>query len=161
MKCCRCFFLLTIFLLSSLQAQKTHDYCAPCHGEQVTDFKTHPHFAKGLSCDICHGESLKHRTSTGAAPPDRVAAPDEVPALCGTCHAPEGKQYAASKHGKLVLAQAKVKSPNCATCHGVHNLRTVKQTEQQCNRCHVSLPASCKPVGCVTCHKPHLMLAAK
>jgi hypothetical protein len=75
---------LLVLWAPALFAQKTQEYCAPCHAEQVSDFETHPHFAKGLSCDACHGQSVKHRTSTGAASPDKVAAPDEVPALCGT-----------------------------------------------------------------------------
>jgi hypothetical protein len=155
-------YLFFLLCAVSLWAQKTHEYCAPCHGEQVTDFQTHPHSAKGLSCDACHGESVKHRTSTGAASPDRVAAPDEVPALCGTCHPAQKKDYLTSKHAALVMSHAKVKSANCATCHGVHALRTVKQTQQQCQKCHVTLPASCKSdVSCVSCHSPHTMTAKR
>jgi hypothetical protein len=124
---------MTLYLLLLLLAQKTHEFCAPCHSEQVADFQTHPHFQKGLSCDACHGPSVKHRTSTGAVPPDRVAAPDEVPALCGGCHAAEAKEFLDSKHGKLVMARSKVKAANCTTCHGVHNLR---MPQASCMSCH-------------------------
>ncbi len=152
---------LLLFVLP-LGAQKTHEYCAPCHAEQVADLETHPHFAKGLSCDACHGQSVKHRTSTGAASPDRVAAPDEVPALCGSCHAAQKKEYLTTKHAALVVSRSAVKSANCATCHGVHSLRTAKQMQQQCVKCHAVLPAPCKPeVGCVSCHAPHRMTAKR
>ena len=155
-------WLLLLFCALLVGAQKTHEYCAPCHAEQVADLQTHPHFVKGLSCDACHGQSVKHRTSTGAASPDRVAAPDEVPALCGACHAVEKKEYLTTKHAALVVARAAVKSANCATCHGVHSLRTAKETQQQCLKCHAMLPASCKPeAGCVSCHAPHLMTAKR
>ena len=148
-----------LLLTHSLPAQKTHEFCAPCHSEQVADFQTHRHFEKGLSCDACHGPSVKHRTSTGAVSPDRVAAPDEVPALCGGCHASPQKQFLASKHGALVMARSKVKAANCATCHGVHNLRTARQTQQQCQKCHATLPAAHPAIAaetfCVSCHAGH------
>ena len=153
-------FLFAILLAIPLLGQKTQEYCAPCHAEQLGDFETHPHAAKGLSCDACHGTSVKHRTTTGGAPPDRVAAPDEVPALCGTCHPAEKKDYLTTKHATLVMSRAAAKSANCATCHGVHALRTAKETQQQCLKCHTTLPASCKPESsCVSCHVPHTMKA--
>jgi hypothetical protein len=144
------------YLLLLLLAQKTHEFCAPCHSEQIADLQTHAHFRKGLSCDACHGPSLKHRTSTGAVPPDRVAAPDEVPALCGSCHSIEQKEYLESKHGKLVMARSKVKAANCTTCHGVHNLR-----QPQCQRCHATLasahPAVAAEASCMSCHSKHTL----
>jgi Cytochrome c3 len=155
-------FLLVVTLPGL--AQKTHEFCASCHSEQVADFQTHPHFQKGLSCDACHGASVKHRTSTGAVPPDRVAAPDEVPALCGGCHGAEQKEYLASAHGKLVVSRSKTKAANCATCHGVHNLRNAKQTQLQCGRCHAMLAASHPAVtagaSCMSCHAKHTLVAA-
>ena len=158
---------LTLLLLAlPLLAQKTQEFCAPCHSEQVADFETHKHFQKGLSCDACHGPSVKHGASTGAVSPDRVAAPDEVPALCGGCHAGQQKEFLASKHGALVMARSKVKAANCATCHGVHNLRTASQTLQQCQKCHPALPAShpaaAATAACMSCHDRHtLRVAAK
>lgn len=160
-------FLAVLVWLVPALAQKTHEFCAPCHAEQVTDFQAHPHFQKGLNCDACHGSSVKHRTSTGAAPPDRVAAPDEVPALCGGCHAQQAKDYAITRHSKLVLEHAGVKAANCATCHGVHNLRTPAQIARQCERCHATVPSSCKAapakkaaaVSCMNCHATHTLIA--
>jgi hypothetical protein len=155
--------VVLIFLALPLLAQKTHEVCAPCHSEQVADLETHPHFRKGLSCDACHGASVKHRTSTGAVPPDQVAAPDEVPALCGACHASEEKEYISSKHGKLVMARSSPRAANCATCHGVHNLRSAKQTQMQCQRCHGTLsaahPAMASGASCIACHAKHTLLA--
>jgi len=145
-------------------AQKTHEFCAACHTEQVTDFQSHPHFQKNLSCDICHGASVKHRTSTGAAAPDRVAAPDEVPALCGTCHEAALKEYLTSKHAALLAQRAKVKTANCGGCHGVHGFRAAAQIERQCHRCHSSLPAShpkMQNASCTSCHAKHTLAAKR
>jgi hypothetical protein len=126
-----------LWFAAALAAQPVHELCSACHAEQVADFEPHPHFAKKLSCDICHGRSEKHMKAVGSAPPDRVAAPDEVPALCGTCHAPQLKEYSPTAHAKLVLARAKTKAPNCASCHGYHGPRPAKA---QCSRCHMETP---------------------
>ncbi|MGH9628930.1 MAG: hypothetical protein ACRD7E_11450 [Bryobacteraceae bacterium] len=145
-------------------AQRAHELCAACHSEQVEDFKSHPHFVKNLSCDACHGASEKHRNAAGGAAPDRVAAPDEVPALCGSCHPAAQKEFAPSAHGKLVLSRSKTRAANCATCHGVHSPRTARAAEQQCSRCHASLPEACKApvekkeaISCMNCHHPHTL----
>ena len=149
-----------MWLFALLLAQPAHELCSACHATQVEDFKTHAHFAKNLSCDACHGPSVKHRTTTGNAPPDRVAAPDEVPALCGACHTSQLKEYSSSRHAKLVAERSKVRSANCATCHGVHSARKTAQILVQCARCHSSLPATCnRQAGCVSCHQKHTMAA--
>ncbi|MGH9662041.1 MAG: cytochrome c3 family protein, partial [Bryobacteraceae bacterium] len=83
---------MTTLALLWMLAQKAHEYCVACHTSQVEDFQAHKHFERGLSCDACHGASVKHRTSTGAVSPDRVAAADEQPALCGGCHAGPSKE---------------------------------------------------------------------
>ena len=92
-------------------------------------------------------------------------APDEVPALCGTCHGAQQKEFLASKHGALVMARSKVKAANCATGHGLHSLRTARQTQQQCQKCHARLtsphPAVAAAVSCMRCHAKHTLLAVK
>ncbi|MBI3697437.1 MAG: hypothetical protein HY238_21710 [Acidobacteria bacterium] len=162
--------VILALLALPVAAQKPHELCEVCHTETVKDFLTHPHFQKGLECNLCHGESVKHRTSQGHAEPDRVAPPHEIPALCGGCHTGKGPktiqaEYAASKHGKLVLEQAKVRAPHCGTCHGVHSVRKGNTVEVQCRKCHAALPASCSAappkasvtVSCAACHSPHTL----
>ncbi len=159
-----------LFCLSvPLFPEETHDSCGICHTETLKDFLAHPHSKKQVSCDACHGESLRHRTSQGHAEPDRVAAPDEIPSLCGSCH--PGKeatsildQFSESKHGKLVLQKSKTRAPHCGTCHGVHLLLRGGSIEAQCKRCHTQLPSTClspqsnrSTVSCVTCHAPHTL----
>ena len=163
--------LLMTLLAGPATAQKQHELCAVCHSDTVKDFLAHPHFQKGLECDACHGESARHRTSEGHAEPDRVAAPAQIPALCGGCHTGKGAtsiltEYSKSKHGRLVLEQSKVRAPHCGACHGVHSVRAPKAIEAQCKRCHATLPAACSAsppraaaVSCAACHKPHTFLA--
>ena len=166
--------LVLIFGTSLFADEKTRDFCKVCHGETVQDFLSHPHSEKGLDCDTCHGESVKHRSSQGHTEPDRIAAPHEVPALCGGCHAGKGsstiqEQYSSSKHGRLVLAKSRVRSPHCGTCHGVHSVRSPQGIEAQCKRCHTQLPASCTVtaastkarVSCANCHTAHLFAVKK
>jgi hypothetical protein len=158
--------ILVLLLLASISwTQEFGKFCAPCHSEQLERVKTHRHFGKGVACEICHGASVAHRTSIGASSPDNVAAPDEVSALCGECHADARKDYDASKHGKLVAARSKTKSANCGTCHGVHESRKGEVMKRQCDRCHESLPASCQKkvevsanrLVCAACHVPHTL----
>jgi hypothetical protein len=157
--------LLFTLLMASLSAQEIGNLCAPCHGEYVAGLKTHKHSAKGIGCEVCHGSSQQHRNAAGATSPDRVAAPDEVPALCGGCHTAQRKQYERSKHGVLVLARSKTRAANCGTCHGVHSPRTASAMERQCVRCHASLPDACRKrvtvasgkLRCGVCHSPHTL----
>jgi len=155
------------------QAPKQHELCAVCHSDTVKDFLAHPHAQAGMECNACHGESLRHRTSEGHAEPDRVAAPAEIPALCGACHLgksamPILAEFAESQHGKVLRAQSKIRAPHCGTCHGVHTVRTAKAMEAQCGRCHAQLPAACSApppraaaVSCEGCHAPHWFRAKR
>lgn len=147
-----------LFLLLALaaQAQPVQEFCAPCHSGPSEEFDGHPHKAKGLSCDACHGPSVKHRESQGDTPPDRIAGPLQVPALCGTCHAAQLAAYKPSKHYETLLARIEGKrAPNCSTCHSTHSARSLAAIQAQCQRCHESLPATCKPSACASCHNPH------
>jgi hypothetical protein len=165
-----------LFSIAAARGQQAvHEFCKPCHSEITTDFLSHPHAKAALSCDTCHGESVRHRESGGGADPDRVAAPDQVPALCGACHdhavaAATGaaktllSQYESSKHGVFLAERSKVRAPHCATCHGEHRLRPARAIQSSCARCHQQLPQACSgeppsqasAVRCANCHTPHL-----
>ena len=161
--------LLALFALASpLSAQKLHELCGACHSEPASDFQTHKHFGKGLSCDACHGASAEHREATGHKPPDRVAGPSEQPAVCGACHIPQRKDYESGKHGKLVISRSGPRAAACTTCHGTHSARAPAAMAAQCARCHASLPESCQKtpavaakVACAGCHDPHRLVARK
>ncbi len=173
---------ITLLLLAALaQAQPVHELCRECHTEVAEDFLTHPHLQQGLSCDACHGESVRHRESEGGVEPDRIAGPSEVVALCGTCHDRPAKgetdaaksilkQYLASKHGAPPAEQSEQWAPNCETCHSAHRVRPLRAMQVRCERCHEQLPKACSaapPAGaaadlrCAGCHAPHLFAISK
>ena len=142
-----------------------HQVCGACHTSQADDFRTHKHLAGGLDCNTCHGDSAEHRAANGAAQPDRVAAPHEQPALCGSCHTDNAAEYGESAHGKLVAALER--APSCGACHDVHRVRSARATERRCQSCHEQRPEACKAapaqttakVSCANCHQPHLFHA--
>lgn len=148
--------------LAFTQEEPLHQVCGVCHTTVAQDFRSHPHLEQGLDCNVCHGESQAHRDAAGAAPPDRVAAPHQVPALCGTCHVEQHESFQASRHGVLVAAMER--APHCGTCHDVHRVRSARAIERRCNNCHQDLPAACSEappagvdaaVSCAACHQPH------
>lgn len=151
------YLLLLIALNASAQV---HQLCKPCHTEAAGDVESHPHFAKQVSCDACHGTSEKHRLAVGGAAPDKVATREQVPVLCGGCHVAERKSYETSKHFTVLAAGNK--SAHCATCHGNHAPRPLAALAARCQTCHTGLPPACsaKPtvtakVSCAACHVPH------
>ena len=154
-----------LMLAGTAQGQTPHA-CSPCHTEQIADFGSHKHASKaGLECGVCHGPSDKHRKSNGEASPDRVAAPDEVAAMCGNCHAQEKSQYMQSKH-QVAMVRRTVKSANCSTCHGHHAMKEWTVTQAGCAKCHATTPAACKgkpagsavaKVSCMNCHARHTL----
>ena len=156
--------LLTLMMAVGGLSQSVQELCAPCHTGPSEDFDKHPHKAKGISCDACHGKSEEHRKAQGASPPENVAGPREVPALCGACHTSQLAAYKQSKHFAVLEANARG-TATCVRCHGNHSLRTAAATQAQCERCHDSRPAACKQppakatakVLCANCHVPHTL----
>ncbi|MBM3764377.1 MAG: hypothetical protein FJW32_03210 [Acidobacteria bacterium] len=146
------------------QTPAKNQNCAPCHNDQIADFATHKH-SKQFECGICHGPSEKHRASTGTVPPDRIAGPDKVAALCGNCHAQEQQHFERSKHNKA-YSKENVRTANCVNCHGQHANRPMAAVERNCVRCHQTTPDKCKGqpvaplarVSCMGCHARHTLV---
>jgi len=158
-------FLLALILTAGTFAQeKAQELCAPCHTGPSEDFDKHPHKAKDVSCDACHGMSEGHRNSQGMTAPDKVAGPKEVPAMCGACHPSQLTAFQTSKHF-AVLQNDPRRTATCAICHGNHALRPAAATQAQCERCHAKRPDACKQppakatakVLCANCHVPHTL----
>ncbi len=80
------------------------------------------------ACNDCHGNH-------GAAPPE-VAS---LSAVCGTCHAIEGRLYESSPH-KAAFAEQGL--PMCETCHSNHGIKKPSDafigfgSDQICGNCH-------------------------
>lgn len=130
------------------RAQENGD-CLACHGEKdftterkgrtVSLYVAEKAFAGSvhaeLACVSCHAD-LEGKELPHAAPLQKVD--------CGTCHDVEKKEHAASLHGQA-MKRGDPLAPTCASCHGMHDIRPVKDLTSPvsplkvpftCGRCH-------------------------
>jgi predicted CXXCH cytochrome family protein len=130
----------------------------------VTAMRDDIHQQRGLSCADCHGGdpgqddpdlAMNARKGFVAKP-----APKDVPRFCGKCHSnaefmktfnpalrvDQEAEYGTSVHGKLVK-QGDPRPATCISCHGVHGIRAVSDTNapvyptnvaQTCGQCHAN-----------------------
>jgi formate dehydrogenase gamma subunit len=93
------------------------------------------------SCDDCHGiHDLKRATD----PSSRVHKLN-IPSTCSKCHNDIFIKYSRGIHGKALSAGIQ-KSPNCADCHGEHEILEIANPDSPvnfanlsdyvCGRCH-------------------------
>ncbi len=164
--------------------------CATCHEAPVTQFLASAHAAartggnqQAATCANCHG---MHDITPSADPASRTHHLN-VAATCGACHGPSGSKtgapsvsaaFADSIHGQALTRQGLVVAPNCASCHGAHDIKaktdpasrvhrgTVVET---CTTCHAGIkPAyergvhaqavkagNMKAPVCADCHTAH------
>ncbi len=141
--------VVTAALLAPLALAQETAECLACHGEKgfsgerkgrtVSLYVAEKAFTGSihgsLQCVHCHtdleGKELPHET-----PPQKVD--------CGACHEAETKQHVASLHG-LAMKRGDALAPSCASCHGKHDIRAVKdpaspvsplQVPFTCGQCH-------------------------
>ena len=121
--------------------------CLDCH-DDINNEKMQS-YHKDLSCEVCHGPSVKHVESQGEVKPEIFRDREH----CLVCHAynpsrPTGfPQVIPAQHnfGKV-----------CMTCHKPHN-PTLPHTPEDCSACHREI-ASKKAVSkhsslaCAECH---------
>ncbi|HET7185358.1 MAG TPA: hypothetical protein VFI82_11785 [Terriglobales bacterium] len=131
-------------------ADNPNDACLACHsdktlttkraGRTVSLYVETKKFSSSihgsLSCTNCHadleGKDLPHDT-----PLKRVD--------CGACHGEESKQHAKSLHGRAV-ARGDALAPRCASCHGNHDILSVKDPRSPVSPMNV-------PFTCGKCHR--------
>ena len=133
---------------ASVAGQETAD-CLACHGEK--DFTTE---RKGRTVSLYVSEKAYGASVHGAlacischADVEGMEGGHEAPLAkvdCGACHEQETKQHAASLHGKA-MKRGDSLAPTCAVCHGVHDVRAVKDPASPvsplkvpftCGKCH-------------------------
>lgn len=144
---------------SSVSPRNVAETCGRCHIKIYAKYKTSIHgvaLSKGIldapSCTGCHGE---HKIYSPKNPKSTVY-PTHVAAQCSKCH---GSVTIMSKYGIKVQQVATYRNSfhgvasrfgsrtvaNCASCHGVHNIRppedplsTVnpKNIPATCGKCH-------------------------
>ncbi len=127
--------------------------CLTCHGEQgltttnakgeeVSIYVDHKQYSGSihgeLGCTDCHTD-LVDTEETGAHD-----VPVE-PVDCSLCHADESEVYATSIHGQL-LGMGDTDVPNCASCHGKHNILPATDPNSTVNKFNLMYT-------CAKCHQ--------
>ncbi len=165
--------------------------CAGCHArvelmrqydiptDQYAQYRQSVHglkLAQGdtnvATCFVCHdGHGTKEVND-----PSAQVYPQNVPALCGSCHAnaqlmqPYGiptnqyDLYKKSVHGIALLQKQDPRAPSCATCHGTHGAAPpgFSEVANVCGSCHSATQdyylksqhagTAAGTPKCVTCH---------
>lgn len=133
------------------QAEKPsgNSKCYVCHPSMKTEELTTGHLGIGVTCDICHGESVEHmHDEMLMTKPDLLFGRSEVRTMCSKCHKPGGQQeyYERQDHKNPAAVEAFIKKwtgrmrPNgravnvnsiCTDCHGTHNITKPANTQSE------------------------------
>jgi len=103
--------------------------------ERVYRFSVH----QAITCVSCHADcqQLPH--------PIRPE-----PARCDPCHAPQGREYAGSVHGRAIAGGSAV-AAHCSDCHGKHDILSSQNPQSRTYKLQL-------PFTCANCHaNPVLM----
>jgi predicted CXXCH cytochrome family protein len=146
---CACVALVALGVPAHLaRAQEASD-CLACHSDpdltaERNGRKVSLHVAEraftasvhgSLPCIACHAD-VAGMEGAHDTPLKRVD--------CGSCHEAETKQHAASLHGRA-MQRGDTLAPTCASCHGKHDIRAVKDPASPvaplkvpftCGKCH-------------------------
>jgi cytochrome b subunit of formate dehydrogenase len=130
--------------------------CSQCHGNVAKVYQESIHgqaLGRGIRaapvCTDCHGE---HRILARTEPQSPVFAVNIPGETCGRCH---GSKRLSEKYGLpldkvsafedsfhgLALRTGQVTAANCASCHGVHDIRPSSDPRSHVNK--ANLPATC------------------
>lgn len=156
---------------SGLSTDQYSKYFASVHGQRL--------IAAGdervAICTDCHGvHDIKK-----ASDPTAKTAVLNVPDLCSSCHADEGRMepygiptdqfevYSKSVHGIALLENNDIRAPSCVGCHGSHDAQppTSETVVNICGKCHTATEDLYKESRhselqsaapkCWTCHGTH------
>jgi predicted CXXCH cytochrome family protein len=151
-------FLVLVLLdgkVSISQETETNDQCYNCHKEldgklkRPADlYKSDVHFRNNVKCSGCHGGNPNSEDSdesmSKAAGFIGIPRGGNVARICAKCHKDEFQDLSKSVHGKSSTGKGKIIN-NCLTCHGVHNILSVKNPSSKvrgrnivntCGGCH-------------------------
>jgi nitrate/TMAO reductase-like tetraheme cytochrome c subunit len=136
--------------------------CATCHEDAVKAYDQSVHAlarrksndSQAASCADCHGV---HDIRSAKDPESRTYH-FNLPATCSKCHADPAiiakshitagnvpSHFQDSIHGKALSKSGLVVAPNCATCHGNHEIRRASDEKSRVYRANV-------PKTCGGCH---------
>jgi formate dehydrogenase gamma subunit len=146
---------------SSINKRNIPETCGQCHVEIAKEYKESIHGVSALKgnpdapvCTDCHGEHniLKHTDPKSPVSHARVSKE-----ICSPCHSsvklnqkyglkPDSyKTFSESYHG-LALRGGSVEVANCASCHGVHNIKPSSDPTSTVNKANLAKTCgSCHP----------------
>lgn len=131
--------------------------CLQCHDEAAAKFSASVHGATGgqsagVSCASCHGA---HDILPSADPASRTYHLN-LATTCGACHGTAARDrlpggdilgtFQDSIHGRALSKAGLLVAPNCATCHGAHDIARSAAPESRVHRTNV-------PGTCGSCHE--------
>jgi cytochrome b subunit of formate dehydrogenase len=141
---------------SQISRSRVPETCGRCHAEVLNAYRESIHgeaVARGMRqapvCTDCHGE---HRILARNEPNSPVFTTNVATETCGRCHSdtrmserfglPPDKipAFQDSFHG-LALRSGQLTAANCASCHGVHDIRPSSDPRSHVNK--TNLPATC------------------
>lgn len=156
----------------------TPEECADCHGGRNPDdpiyahWKDTKHFAKGVTCESCHGPGSAHKANPTKS--NMLTYPNITsPVVCAQCHGPTVEQYNFSQHSKLIadpVDEAIVnpaqygRNSRCIACHsGLVRAEVLENgedlgtfTDDQIREvAENTLQKVPHTATCATCHSPH------
>lgn len=145
---------------SQISPAHVPETCGQCHTNVLAAFRDSIHgeaFARGIrdapTCTDCHGE---HRILARTEPRSPIFAANIPSETCGRCHrdtrlserfglpSNQVPAFQDSFHG-LALRAGQLTAANCASCHGVHDIRpssdprshvNAANLAQTCGKCH-------------------------
>ena len=137
--------------------------CTKCHEDAVGAYNNSIHASArrnsadspAAMCTDCHGS----HAILGPKDPESPVYHFNLPATCGKCHADQKiidkarikvgnvpAMFHDSIHGQALEKSGLVVAPNCATCHGNHEIRRASDPQSRVN--HANIPTTCG-----TCHQ--------
>jgi len=145
--------LFVIFILAyskySISQEETlsNDQCFNCHAQldginkTVADmYKSDIHFRRGIACSSCHGGDSKEEDMDKAMSPANgfigVPKGGSVMRICAKCHNNQYTALTKSVHGESSTGGGIIIN-NCITCHGIHNIISVKSGSSRVNGANI------------------------
>lgn len=115
----------------------SESYLKGVHGKAIMEDRN----ADAATCNDCHGT---HDMQPSQLSTSRINALN-IPTTCGQCHEEEMEEFQKSIHG-LALAAGIPDAPNCATCHGEHEIIAPAENGSPTNAHNVARAT------CLKCH---------
>lgn len=142
------FFIIIFLCVSSAYAIENSD-CLVCHQDKdlklerqervvslyVDEKEFNGSLHGKLACVICHADLVDSDF------PHKIPV---NPVNCAVCHKDAQKEFSESLHG-AALARGDNLAPHCASCHGSHNIRPIKDKDSNVSALRI-------PFVCGSCH---------